>query len=78
MNASLMAHSAYANDKAALSTPRSTEYDVFARITSAIRIEHGLLNGTRALEELKASNAGEGDGRNERHAADRRRSSASI
>ena len=37
MNASLMAQAAYSNETGAIRTPRSTEYDVFARITSALR-----------------------------------------
>ncbi|EKE43784.1 flagellar FlaF family protein [Oceaniovalibus guishaninsula JLT2003] len=51
MNASLLAQSAYGRASSALRTPQAVEYDVFARVTAALRRADDPIERIRALHD---------------------------
>ena len=54
MNASLMAQAAYAADAAPIRTPRATEYEVFAKATTALRRASNAVERARAIADNRA------------------------
>lgn len=51
MNASLLAQSAYSSASDTIRTPKSVEYDVFAKVTSALRRAVTMPDRAKALDD---------------------------
>ncbi|QFU10295.1 flagellar biosynthesis regulatory protein FlaF [Rhodobacteraceae bacterium THAF1] len=54
MNASLMAHAGYAATNSSIRTPRSIEYDVFAKATTALRKAESASEKAHAIADNRA------------------------